>query len=323
MINSIFQISSDIIFNDVALNVFDYQYYNNDIYNKFCHNLKKSPDTVKRIEDIPFMPISFFKSHQIICKNKNPEIIFSSSGTTGAGTSKHYVANIEVYQKSFEKGFEYFYGDITDYCLLALLPSYLERQGSSLIYMTESLIKNSGHPDSGFYLHNTKELAEKLSVLQSNGQKTLLLGVSFALLEMAKAHPVSIPDIIIMETGGMKGRGKELIRAELHDILCKKFGVSKIHSEYGMTELLSQTYSKGDGVFNCPPWMKVFTRGIYDPLEILPPNSAGVINVIDLANIYSCSFIATDDLGKVFQDGSFEITGRMDASDTRGCNLMV
>jgi phenylacetate-coenzyme A ligase PaaK-like adenylate-forming protein len=323
MTNKIFQISLPNEFNAMSLDIFDYQYQNNHIYQAFCNNLKKSPHTTKRIEDIPFMPISFFKNHKIICEGKNEEIVFSSSGTTGINTSKHYVADLEIYNKSFSEGFKHFFGDIQDYCILALLPSYLEREGSSLIYMTNSLIEKSGHPDSGFYLNNLKELEEKLTELQRKNQKTILIGVTFALLEMAKNYPVDVPDIIIMETGGMKGRGKELVRTELHEILCKGFGVSKIHSEYGMTELLSQAYSKGDGIFTCPPWMKVFTRGIYDPLEILPPNSSGAINIIDLANIDSCSFIATDDLGKVFADNSFEVTGRMDISDTRGCNLLI
>jgi phenylacetate-coenzyme A ligase PaaK-like adenylate-forming protein len=323
MTNKIFQISTPDEFNAIALDIFEFQYHTNKIYQTFCNNLKKSPNTVKRIEEIPFMPISFFKNHKIICEGHKEEIVFSSSGTTGANTSKHYVADLEIYNKSFSEGFNHFYGDIQDYCILALLPSYLEREESSLIYMTNSLIEKSGHPDSGFYLNNLKELEEKLTELQRKNQKTILIGVTFALLEMAKNYSVDVPDIIIMETGGMKGRGKELVRTELHEILCKGFGVSKIHSEYGMTELLSQAYSKGDGIFTCPPWMRVFTRGIYDPLEILPPNSSGAVNIIDLANIYSCSFIATDDLGKVLVDKSFEVTGRMDISDTRGCNLLI
>ncbi|MFO8067170.1 MAG: acyltransferase [Bacteroidales bacterium] len=323
MIDQIFQISSKTEFNKAALDVFEFQYHNNFIYQKFCNYLKKRPGLVKAIEQIPFMPISFFKNHQIICKDKRPEIIFTSSGTSGENTSKHYVADLAVYEKSFKQGFEYFYGNISDYCILALLPSYLEREGSSLIYMTQSLIEKSRHPDSGFYLSNTKELAQKLAELQEKRQKTILLGVSYALLDMAKTHPVAIPDAIIMETGGMKGRGKELVRNELHSKLCKGFGVSRIHSEYGMTELLSQAYSKGEGLFKCPPWMNVFLRDINDPLSVSNKNTSGAINIIDLANIFSCSFIATDDLGKKQADNTFEITGRFDISDTRGCNLLM
>ncbi|MBS4013291.1 MAG: acyl transferase [Bacteroidetes bacterium] len=323
MINKIFQISSPDEFNQNALNVFEYQYNNNSLYQTFCNNLKRNPKSVNKIEDIPFMPISFFKNHKIICEGKNEEIVFLSSGTTGANTSKHFVTDLEIYEKSFSEGFKHFYGNIQDYCILALLPSYLEREGSSLVHMVNNLIEKSRHKDSGFYLHNIKELSNKLLELQSDKQKTLLIGVSFALLEMAKSHTVSIPDAIIMETGGMKGRGKELVRKELHDILCKGFGVEKIHSEYGMTELLSQAYSKGDGLFECTPWMKVMIRDVYDPLNILPSKASGAINIIDLANINSCSFIATDDLGKVYKDGSFEVTGRMDASDVRGCNTMI
>lgn len=323
MIDQIFQISSKTEFNEAALDVFEFQYHNNFIYQKFCNYLKKRPGLVKAIEQIPFMPISFFKNHQIICKDKSPEIIFTSSGTSGENTSKHYVADLAVYEKSFKQGFESFYGNISDYCILALLPSYLEREGSSLIYMTQYLIEKSGHTDSGFYLNNTKDLAQKLTELRSKGQKILLLGVSYALLDMAKTHTVSIPDAIIMETGGMKGRGKELVRNELHSKLCKGFGVRRIHSEYGMTELLSQAYSKGEGLFSCPPWMNVFLRDINDPLSVSNKNTSGAINIIDLANIFSCSFIATDDLGKKQQDNIFEITGRFDISDTRGCNLLM
>ncbi len=323
MVNKIFQISSPAEFKKIALDVFKFQHQNNQIYQTFCNSLRKNPEAVSQIEEIPFMPISFFKNHKIISEGKNEEIVFSSSGTTGANTSKHYVADLEIYKNSFSEGFNHFYGEIHDYCILALLPSYLEREGSSLVYMVKQLIESSEHPDSGFYLNNIKELSEKLNELQSVGQKTLLIGVSFALLEMAKSHPAKIPDVIIMETGGMKGRGKELIRKELHDILSEGFGVEKIHSEYGMTELLSQAYSKGEGLFECPPWMKVFARDVYDPLNILPPITSGALNIIDLANINSCSYIATDDLGKVFQNGSFEVTGRMDASDVRGCNTMI
>jgi len=250
------------------------------------------------------------------------QIIFTSSGTTGTQVSKHFVPNLKLYEESFNRTFEQFYGPIEDYVVLGLLPSYLEREGSSLIYMVNHFIQNSKYPESGFYLNQWDKLAEKLNVLDQSGKKVLLIGVSFALLDLVENHQFSLKNTIIMETGGMKGRRKELIRTELHDQLKKGFGVSKIHSEYGMTELLSQAYSKGDGIFKCPSWMKVLIRDTEDPLTIINHQTGG-INIIDLANIKSCSFIATQDLGKVNNDGSFEILGRFDSSDIRGCNLMV
>ena len=321
--STIFNISSETDFETLALDIFRFQFENNSVYRSFCDLLYKHPSDVRTIYDIPFLPIEFFKSRKVICKNQNPETIFTSSGTTGSITSKHYVSNIDIYRKSFRKGFAHFYGNIEEYTILALLPSYLEREGSSLVYMVNDLILRSKSSESGFYLNNLTELKQKLIHLNQEGKKVLLIGVSFALLDLVELNSFQLKNTIIMETGGMKGRRKELIRTELHTILKKQFHVSHIHSEYGMTELLSQAYSKGDGIFNCPPWMKVLTRDTEDPLTIIESGKAGGINVIDLANINSCPFIATQDLGRVYADNSFEIIGRFDNSDIRGCNLMV
>ncbi len=319
----IFNISSATEFEDVALKVFQFQFEHNKVYRSFCDLLYKHPSDVVSIRDIPFLPIEFFKSRQIICKRKTPEITFTSSGTTGSTTSKHYISDLKVYHKSFLKGFEMFYGPIEDYTLLALLPSYLEREGSSLVHMVNALIDKTTSPDSGFYLNDLSALGSKLLRLDAQGKKVLLIGVSFALLDLVEHDSFELKNTIIMETGGMKGRRKELIREELHNTLKKGFGVDTIHSEYGMTELLSQAYSKGDGIFKCPPWMTVLTRDTEDPLSLQTFGRTGGINVIDLANINSCAFIATQDLGTVYGDGSFEIKGRFDHSDIRGCNLMV
>ena len=321
--DSIFNIQTEDEFNAAALAVFKFQYTSNLVYQEFCNLLNKNIVSVTNYTDIPFLPIQFFKSKKVLIQNATPEITFSSSGTTGTVTSKHYVSNVQVYIDSYLKGFKYFYGDIREYCVLALLPSYLEREGSSLIYMADDLIKKSDHPDSGFYLNNIDALVTKLQALEKKGVKVLLIGVSFALLDVAEQYNLNLKNTIVMETGGMKGRRKELIREELHQELQKGFGVSKIHSEYGMTELLSQGYSKGNGIFNTPPWMKILTRDPEDPLTLQTTGKTGGINVIDLANINSCSFIATQDLGKVHQDNSFEIIGRFDNSDIRGCNLLV
>ena len=323
MINEIFNIQTKEAFNKVALKVFKHQFENNNLYRSFCDLLYIHPSDVKTIAEIPFLPIQFFKSHQVMSTYSEHATIFSSSGTTGSITSKHYVTDIDWYTQSYLKGFKHFYGNIEEYTVLALLPNYLERKGSSLIYMVEDLIKKSNKPDSGFYLNNLNELAEKLQILDKKGSKILLIGVSFALLDLIEKHHFKLQNTIIMETGGMKGRRKEMIRNELHEILCNGFGVPKIHSEYGMTELLSQGYSKGNGVFECPPWMKILTRDTEDPLTILSNKKSGGINVIDLANYNSCSFIATQDLGRLVTDNSFEIIGRFDNSDIRGCNLMV
>jgi len=323
MKNEVFNIQSIEEFNSVALKVFKYQFEKNRIYRSFCDLLYIHPSDVKKTVEIPFLPIQFFKSHEVLSSHEKIEATFSSSGTTGSITSKHLVTDINWYTQSYLKGFEHFYGDIKEYTVLALLPNYLERKGSSLVHMVDDLIKKSNQPESGFYLNNLDELAKKLTVLDKKGTKILLIGVSFALLDLIEKHQFKLENTIIMETGGMKGRRKEIIRNELHEILCNGFGVSKIHSEYGMTELLSQGYSKGNGTFDCPPWMQILTRDTEDALTILPKGKSGGINVIDLANYNSCSFIATQDLGKVYQDASFEIIGRFDNSDLRGCNLMV
>jgi hypothetical protein len=320
---SIFNIASEEEFNEKSLKVFKHQFENNLVYRSFCDLLYIHPSDIHSYDQIPFLPIQFFKSKKVISSIEEVEAVFSSSGTTGTITSKHHVTDISLYKESYTKGFEHFYGNIENYTILALLPNYLEREGSSLIYMVDDLIKKTNHKDSGFYLNNLNELAEKLIQLDSQGRKILLIGVSFALLDMIEQHSFSLKNTIIMETGGMKGRRKELIRKELHALLCKGFGVNKIHSEYGMTELLSQGYSKGDGIFDCPPWMKILTRDTEDPLSIQNKGKTGGINVIDLANYNSCSFIATQDLGKVHANNSFEIIGRFDHSDIRGCNLMV
>lgn len=321
--NDIFSIQSEKDLETLAFEVFKFQFENNAVYRSFCDLLYKHPSDVKSLEEIPFLPIQFFKSHKVLSSSKPIEITFSSSGTTGSTVSKHYVTDISIYEKSFQKGFEQFYGNIEDHVVLALLPSYLEREGSSLIYMVNALTKQSHQKESGFYLNNLSELKDVLLKLESEGRQTLLIGVSFALLDLVEAYQFQLKHTIVMETGGMKGRRKELVRSELHTILKQGFGVEKIHSEYGMTELLSQAYSKSKGVFECPNWMKIFTRDTEDPLTILDSGKTGGINVIDLANINSCAFIATQDLGKINPDGTFEVVGRFDHSDIRGCNLMV
>ncbi|WP_044401967.1 acyltransferase [Lacinutrix sp. Hel_I_90] len=320
---AIFNIKTEAEFNTLALEVFKFQFENNLVYRSFCDLLYKHPSDVKHIEDIPFLPIQFFKSHQILSSSEAVEQTFTSSGTTGAKTSKHHVTNLKIYENSFKKAFNHFYGAIEDAVVLALLPSYLERDGSSLIYMVDALIKTSQHPESGFYLDNLDALSKTLNKLDADGKKVLLIGVSFALLNLVEAHTFNLNNTIIMETGGMKGRRKELIREELHQILKTGFGVESIHSEYGMTELLSQAYSKGQGVFECPRWMKILTRETEDALTIQAKGKTGGINIIDLANVNSCSFIATQDLGRVLSESTFEIIGRFDTSDIRGCNLMV
>ncbi len=322
-IQRIFSISNPKEFEDVALEVFQFQYKNNPFYKTYCDHLQKKPLNVVRFQEIPFLPIEFFKTQKITSTPKQPETIFESSGTTQTSVSRHYVPDLKLYEQSFLKGFIKFYGPVEGFCILALLPSYLERQGSSLVYMVNELVSRSNHPDSGFYLYNLEELHQKLITLEKNETKTMLIGVSFALLDLAEQAPLSLNNTIVMETGGMKGRRKELIREELHHILKKAFGVPKIHSEYGMTELLSQAYSQGDGIFRTPPWMKIITRDTEDPLSLQSHGKTGGINIIDLANVYSCSFIATQDLGKTYSNGSFEILGRFDNSDIRGCNLMV
>ena len=319
----IFKITSELEFNTLALRVFKFQYEANAVYQKFCKLLDKHPSNVNSLRDIPFIPIEFFKSHDILSSKEPIVKTFTSSGTTGSQTSKHFITDLTIYEDSFNIAFQEFYGNPEDYAILALLPSYLERDGSSLIYMANNLIADSKHPKSGFYLHNLEDLAQTLKALDASGQKTLLIGVSFALLDLVDAYSFQLENTIVMETGGMKGRRKEMIREELHEILSKGFGVNHIHSEYGMTELLSQAYSNGQGVFNCPKHMKILIRDPEDALTYLTKDKTGGINVIDLANLNSCSFIATQDLGKQISETDFEILGRFDHSDVRGCNLMV
>lgn len=319
----IFSLKTEEDFEALALEVFEYQYGTNTIYREFCSYLGKKTDNVNRLDDIPYLPIEFFKSKKVVAGTGKHEIVFTSSGTTGGQTSEHYVNDLELYRQSYLQGFENFYGNITDYRILALLPAYLEREGSSLIYMMDDLIKKSKHPESGFYLNDLGALAQKLNKQGAACAKTLLIGVSFALLDLIDKHRFRLKNTIVMETGGMKGRQKEIIRDELHQQLKKGFGVNEIHSEYGMTELLSQAYSKRDGIFKPPPWMKIRIRDTEDPLASQTFGKTGGINIIDLANLNSCSFIATQDLGKVYEDGSFEVLGRFDHSDVRGCNLMV
>jgi phenylacetate-coenzyme A ligase PaaK-like adenylate-forming protein len=269
------------------------------------------------------MPIGFFKSHRVVSGDFEPEIVFTSSGTTGITTSRHHIKSVELYIQSFMHGFRHFFGSAEQYTILALLPSYLEREGSSLVLMADQLIKRSHQTESGFFLHNYNKLADILVHLKTLKKPTILLGVTYALLDMAEQFPLYFPELIVMETGGMKGKRKEMVRDELHQQLMEGFGIDQVFSEYGMTELLSQAYSKGHGVFYTPPWMKILIRDTNDPLSILPEGQSGGINVIDLANIYSCSFIETQDLGRSHSDGSFEILGRFDNSDIRGCNLLI
>jgi phenylacetate-coenzyme A ligase PaaK-like adenylate-forming protein len=285
--------------------------------------MKVEPQKVKTLQQIPFLPIQFFKTHSVVSNTTPVQNTFTSSGTTGLTTSKHLVTDTYIYEESYQKGFSQFYGNIENYVVLALLPSYLEREGSSLIYMVEDLIQLSNHPESGFYLHDHDALIQKLIELDEAGQNVILIGVTFALLDLIEKHQFKLKNTIIMETGGMKGRRKEMIREELHQQLCKGFGVAAIHSEYGMTELLSQAYSLGEGVFECPSWIQILIRDTEDALTYIPQGKTGGINVIDLANINSCSFIATQDLGKKNPNNSFEVLGRFDNSDIRGCNLMV
>tara|TARA_B110000495_G_scaffold29092_1_gene21964 strand:- start:93 stop:1067 length:975 start_codon:yes stop_codon:yes gene_type:complete len=323
MQNAVFNIQDQSDFKTCALQVFRHQFKNNAIYRSFCDLLYIHSSDVKKVEEIPFLPIQFFKSHAVLSSTQAVKETFTSSGTTGSSVSKHMVTDLSWYTKSYTKGFEHFYGPIEEYTVLGLLPNYLERDGSSLIYMVDDFIKKSNKPASGFYLNNLTELSKTLIALDKKGEKVLLIGVTFALLDLIERQQFKLQNTIIMETGGMKGRRKEIIRNELHEILCAGFGVSKIHSEYGMTELLSQGYSSGDGVFDCPPWMKILARDTEDALTMVGTNKTGGLNVIDLANYNSCSFIATQDLGKVDNNGSFEVLGRFDHSDIRGCNLMV
>jgi phenylacetate-coenzyme A ligase PaaK-like adenylate-forming protein len=311
-------------FADFALEIFNYQVNNNPVYREYVEGIDVNPQKIERPVDIPFLPISAFKHRVIKTGSWKEEMIFESSGTTGMETSKHFIEDLGFYDDVSTNIFRHFYGDPENYIILALLPSYLERDNSSLIYMVNNLISLSNSEDSGFYLSNLGDLHKKISdLLMSSNKKIILWGVTFALLEFAEKYPLDLSDVIIIETGGMKGRGEELVRAEVHKILGQSFTVEHIHSEYGMTELLSQAYASIDGLFHCPPWMQILTREINDPFCLCNTGQQGVINIIDLANIHSCAFIATEDLGRVCEDGSFEVLGRVDNSDIRGCNLMM
>ena len=323
-IENIFTIKSELEFNEAALAVFQHQAESCSIYQQYLAHSSVDFRKIYHYLAIPFLPIAFFKSHAITSSSKPVEITFTSSGTTTQLTSQHLVQDLSVYEESYNKAFELFYGKPSDYCILALLPAYLEREGSSLIYMVDDLLNQSNHRDSGYFLHNHEELYHTLTTLKASGQKTILIGVTYALLDFTEQFQIDFPSLIVMETGGMKGKRKEMVRKELHQLLCASFGVKHIHSEYGMTELLSQGYSKGNGIFEAPSWMKILLRDTSDPLSLnSKAQTTGGVNVIDLANINSCSFIATQDLGKKYVDGSFEIIGRFDNADIRGCNLLI
>lgn len=319
----VFGIADSSSFESAALALFQYQAMACPIYHDYLAALKIAPASVDSIEKIPFLPIDFFKKHDVVCGSLAPEVIFTSSGTTGQTPSRHLVHDTGIYIRSFTEGFRYVYGHEDDYVILALLPSYLERSGSSLIYMCEHWIQKNPHPESGFYLYNHGELLSTLKHCAAQGKKTLLIGVTFGLLDFAERLHESFPELIIMETGGMKGRREEWIRPQVHAFLTEHLGAAPIHSEYGMTELLSQAYSKGDGLFVCPPWMKILRREVTDPLTSYSTSGSGALNVIDLANIDSCAFIATQDLCRVHEQGVFEVLGRYDHAEVRGCNLMV
>lgn len=322
----VFSITNEKMFPGIALEVFAFQYTHNPLYRSFCDAVRRPPSRVGKVEDIPFLPISFFKSHPVMTGSFEPTLHFRSSGTTGAATSRHLLKDPHLYEKSFLLCFEHFYGSPEEYCILGLLPSYLERGDSSLVYMVKRLLERSGHPLGGFYLHDHDRLAQTLQQLEAEGQKTILIGVTYALLDFAQFYPMSLGKTIVMETGGMKGRGRELVRFEVHGILSQAFHLPSIHSEYGMTELLSQAYSPGGGFFQSPPWMKVLVRDETDPLSqggFADGFTSGALNIIDLANLYSCSFIATEDSARLHPDGSFEVLGRLDNSDVRGCSLMT
>lgn len=319
--NNIFRNLSSEEFLETALNIFRHQYNKSEVYFNWCQLRKKTPENVCTLNDIPFLPIEFFKNNVINCQQKS-DAIFTSSGTTGQSRSSHHVADISVYEKSFLSGFELFYGSTVNFCIVGLLPGYLERNDSSLVYMFDKLMKFSGHQANGMYLSDHEKLFELLKTLKHKKQKTILVGVTYALLDFAEKYHISFPELIVMETGGMKGKREEITRQELHTRLKKSFTSSQIHSEYGMTELLSQAYMQ-DVFFRCPPWMKVLIRDPHDPISYLDAGKTGGINIIDLANINSCSFIETQDLGRLKQDGEFEVLGRIDHSAIRGCNLMI
>lgn len=305
-----------------ALELFVYQYRHNPLYRRYTDILGVEPAGVASLAGIPFLPVNFFKTESVKTTEFVPELVFTSSGTTGMTTSRHVLKDAGLYTRSFTAGFRRAYGPPGEWCIIGLLPSYLERSSSSLVAMVHELIGLSGHPDSGFYLYEHEALSDVLQRLERQGQKTLLIGVSFALLDFAERHRMRLRHTVIMETGGMKGRRREITRPELHAFLCDRLGVDVIHAEYGMTELLSQAYSPGHGLFACPPWMRVLVRAEDDPLDVRAEGE-GIINIIDLANRWSCAFLATEDVGRVLPDGRFEVNGRVDNSDVRGCSLLI
>lgn len=315
-------------FNELSIALFHHQHQHNTIYRQFCDSLHVNPDAVDHISKIPFLPISFFKTHAVQAGEFETDIVFESSGTTQTTPSRHFVKDIDLYRKSFTGCFEKFYGAPQNKCILGLLPSYLERKNSSLVMMVDELIQAGSNPLSGFYLYDHEKLHSTILHNELLKLPTLLIGVTYALLDFAESYPMQLRHTIVMETGGMKGRREELTRQEVHAVLQKQLGLSLIHSEYGMTELLSQAYSKGDGIFHCPGWMKILLRDEDDPFHIITAADAqdkpktGLINVIDLANVHSCSFIATDDIGRLHANESFEVLGRADSSDVRGCSLL-
>lgn len=317
----IFDVTGD-NFDQLALDIFRYQHQNNGDYREYCDHLRIDGAQINAIQQIPFLPITFFKTRRIVTGTEAVQQVFSSSGTTGLQTSRHFICDPGLYEESFLRCFQSFFGPPEQYCIVALLPSYLERSDSSLVYMTGKLIERSGHPDSGFFLHDFQKLFEHLEVLEKQHQPVLFFGVTFALLDFAAQFPLPLKHTRIIETGGMKGKRAEITRKALHRQLQQAFGSGKIYSEYGMTELLSQAYLLEDEKFHAPHWMKILIRDVNDPLQIIAAGNTGAINIIDLANIDSCAFIATSDLGKLDADGSFETLGRMDYSDVRGCNLM-
>jgi len=319
----IFRIGSEQEFRQAAWEAFLYQYETNPVYRQFCDLLKVEPRKVQRLEQVPFLPVEMFKNHRVLAGDQRWEKVFRSSGTTGMERSSHYIRRLDIYRTSLLKGFEHFYGPVQDYCLLALLPGYADNPDSSLIYMARELMGEGAHPDSGFFLDDLDGLVLRLRELEEREQKTLLLGVSFALLEMAERYRLPLQNTIVMETGGMKGRRAEITREELHHKLTNSFDLKTIHSEYGMAELLSQAYSYGGGLFRTPPWMRIWTRDYYDPFRYMRPGKSGGINIIDLASLHSCPFIETKDIGKLHPDGTFEVLGRFDNSDVRGCNLLA
>lgn len=323
LITQIFNIDSTEKFNSVALEVFKIQSSNSPVYREFLENLEINPSCINNIKDIPFLPVEFFKERDIILEGKSPQKIFTSSATSGMIPARHLVADLSIYEESFIRAFTHFYGDPKEWTILALLPSYLERDGSSLVYMADKLIKLTEDINSGFYLYNFDELFITLEKQKASKKKTLLLGVSFALKDFCQQYSLDYPDLIIMETGGMKGRGEEIPREELHSIFCQSFNTKHIHSEYGMAELLSQSYSSGEGLFFSPSWEKIIIRDLANPLKHLGNNQIGGISIIDLANINSCSFIQTMDLGIKETEDSFKVLGRIQNSEIRGCNLLL